>query len=151
MSFNITLYENSSPANKVTKDIDRVATISGVLREETSIMDPEFLIEYSDASDILGSVNYMYVQELGRYYFIKDIIAENNILWRLICHIDVLMTYDNQIRQQKAIVARQETKYNMMLDDGWYMAYQNPFVQLKTFSNATPFEQQEYVLVVAGS
>lgn len=66
-------------------------------------------------------------------------------------HVDVLTTYADGIKTQTAIVSRQKEKRNMMLDDGWFMAYQNPIIQQKYFSNATPFETQEFVLIVAGS
>ena len=66
-------------------------------------------------------------------------------------HVDVLKSFADQIRNQTAVVARQEKKYNLMLDDGFFMTYQNPKIQTKLFSVADPFETQEFVLVVAGS
>ena len=65
--------------------------------------------------------------------------------------VDVLMTYADQIKEQTAVIARQAFKRNMYLDDGWFMSYQNPRFKQLYFSNATPFESQEYVLIIAGS
>ena len=61
------------------------------------------------------------------------------------------MSYRDQLRQQSGIVSRQEYKRNMYVDDGWFMAQQNPHKYTRVFSNATPFENQEFVLAIAGS
>lgn len=66
-------------------------------------------------------------------------------------HVDVLKSFSEEIKQQYAVVARQENTYNLMLDDGIFMVYQNPKFQTKLFSAEAPFETQEFVLVVAGS
>lgn len=151
MSFNIVLYKNSSPTNKVSKELTSIDTIAGALRDGTSIIDPTILIEPTVQASIISSANYAYIADFGRYYYITQPASYVNGLWMVTMHVDVLQTYANQIRSQNAIVARQEFVYNMYLDDGWFMAYQNPIVQTKYLSNATPFETEEYVLVLAGS
>lgn len=147
MSFPIQLYSNTSPTNKVSKDITLLSTVEGTLRNGASVIDPTIVIE----ATTLGNPNYLYIETFGRYYYITNIISVNYNLWELHCHVDVLMSYSAQILEQTAIVARQETKYNLMLDDGFFMAYQNPIIITKRFSNQTPFETQEFVLVVAGA
>lgn len=151
MSFDIVLQKNSSPTNKVSKDLTTVATVTGVLRDGTSIIDPTILIEQSTQANIISAANYAYISELGRYYYITQPASYVNGLWMITLHVDVLMTYANQIRAQNAVVARQEFIYNMYLDDGWFMAYQDPIVQTKYLSATAPFEAEEYVLVLAGS
>lgn len=151
MSFQISLQKNTSPPNFVTKSITDVAYATGVLREGTSIIDPTFLIETELSSDMISNVNYLYCAEFGRYYYVTNIIAETGKLWSVHCHVDVLMSYASQIKAQTAVVARQTNQYNMMLDDGWFMAYQDPIIQTKYLSEEAPFEHQEFVLVVAGN
>lgn len=151
MSFDIALYQNTSPVNKVDKSITLVATVSGVLRSGVTVTDPIVLIESQTPATIISGVNYAYISELGRYYYITGIASDANGLWLISMHVDVLMTYRTQIRSQSAIVARQENVYNMYLDDGWFMAYQKPLIQTKYLSIAAPFEHEEYVLVIAGS
>ena len=151
MSFSIVLYKNSSPTNKVVKQLTSVATVTGVLRDGTSILDPTILIEQTTQANIISAANYVYIEELARYYYITQPASYVNGLWMITMHVDVLMTYATQIKAQSAIVARQEKVYNMYLDDGWFMAYQKPIVQTKYLSVASPFEAEEYVLVLAGS
>ena len=151
MSFNITFSTNSSPVNKVDKNIVTVITVNGTLRDGASILNPEVEIETSLTESMVGAINYAYIEVFNRYYFVTDIKTDINGLWVVSMHVDVLMTYKDNIRQQNAVVARQESTYNMYLDDGWFMAYQNPHIQTKLFSNPTPFETQEFVLILAGS
>ena len=151
MSFSIVLYANSSPTHKVDKSIAAVATVTGVLRSGTSIIDPVILIETSVPANVISQANYCRIEAFSRYYFITDVKSDANGLWYITCHVDVLMTYSDTIKAQNAIVARQYLQYNMYLDDGWFMAYQNPIVQQRYFSNPTPFESQEYILILSGS
>lgn len=162
--FSIALYSNTSPSNKVSKDIGSpIATLNGVLRSGTSIIDPVIIVQ-TDANDVWRkSMNYAYIEAFGRYYYVTNIIAvdgqidlggafENPYgLWELHMHVDVLMSYQSEIKAQTAIVARQEQTFNLMLDDGIFMTYQNPKIQTKLFSVSDPFETQEFVLIVAGS
>lgn len=152
MSFPIVLYKNSSPVNKVTKDLSSaITTVTGVLRDGASVVDPVILLDIATPANIISSANYAYIAAFGRYYFITDIVSNPNELWTVSMHVDVLMTYQTQIRAQNAIVARQQSQYNMYLDDGWFMCYQNPDIKKKLFTAEHPFDYTEYVLVVAGS
>ena len=151
MSFPIILQKNLSPVNKVDKDITDIATATGTLRSSSSIIDPVLEIQSSLESDILSYVNYAYIALWHRYYFITNIEMDVNGLWVISMHVDVLMSYKTEIRAQNAIVARQERKRNMYLDDGWFMSYQKPIVKQHWFSNPTPFEAQSFILVLAGS
>ena len=151
MSFSIVFSTNARPFNRIDEELTTVITATGTLRDGASILNPEIEIESALTESIVGNINYAYIEVFGRYYFVTDIKTEINGLWVVSMHVDVLMTYKDAIRGQNAVVARQEEQYNMYLDDGWFMAYQNPYVQTKVFSNPTPFETQEFVLVIAGS
>lgn len=153
MSFPIQFYKNSSPVNKVDKDLTLVTQATGVLRESASILQPVITIEttYNSGAALLVQSNYAYIEAFGRYYFITDVSAGINGLYEVSMDVDVLMTYSAQIKNQEAVIARQAFKRNMYLDDGWFMAYQKPKFKQLYFSNPTPFESQEYVLIIAGS
>lgn len=151
MSFPILLYRNLSATNVVNKELEQIHEFNGTLRKGASLLDPIIIFQASDPGFHANQTNYIYVEQFSRYYYITNIISLYNNVWEIHCHVDVLMSYADLIKQQVAVVARQESTYNMMLDDGFFMAYQNPKIQTKLFSNATPFETQEFVLVVAGS
>ena len=145
----LVLYENKSDMKVVTKNIETLTTLTGTLRENCSVINPVITVE-SINNSIAARCNYAKIAQFGRYYYVTDIIF-TGLLYEIHMHVDVLMTYKDGIRQQNAVVARQEATYNMYLDDGWFMSYQNPYIQTKVFSNPTPFETQEFVLVIAGS
>lgn len=151
MSFVISLKKNNSPSSFVNKELQNIGDFDGVLREEANIIDPIVVLQNETAAQIISSANYAYIAEFGRYYYIVNITSVSTGLWELELHVDVLMSYKSQILAQTAVVARQENRRNMYLDDGWFMAYQNPIIQTKYFSATAPFETQEFVLLLAGS
>lgn len=151
MSFYVDIYVNSSPTNKINKSLTQTSHNLGTLRAGSSIIDPVIIFEVEQAGWPYTNANYMHIPEFNRYYFITNIISKNNMIWEIHGHVDVLMSFSDAILAQTAIVSRQQGQYNMYLDDGSFMAYQNPIIQTKRFSVDGPFEQQEFVLVVAGS
>ena len=62
------------------------------------------------SSGLIGqSVNYVYVDELERYYYIRNWTMENGYV-TLECEVDVLMSFKNAIKEQNVIVSRQQKK-----------------------------------------
>lgn len=145
MSFNIQLMNNQEELNKINKTPTSVMTLSGVLREESSIIDPVIIIEYSGT---LTNVNYMYIPEFHRYYFITQINSVRTGLWRVCAHCDVLKTYAQGILGCDCVVARNQSNYNLLLNDAYFKVYSNPRVQIANFPNK--FTGESYVLVMKG-
>ena len=94
----------------------------------------------------------MYISDFSRYYFIDDIISINNDIWEVHGHVDVLETYKTQILANQAVIARQQNRYNLYLNDPDFMTYNFDQIQTKKFSNPAGFNKVlNYVLVVNGS
>ena len=142
----IDFYKNHSEKNKLDKDLTSVTSMTGELKENCSIIDP--VIKIVGNVGTFAEVNYMYIAEFGRYYFINNVISINNDICEVHAHVDVLSTYKDQIRAQNAIVSRQERKWNLYLNDGVFKTYQNPYIITKAFSSG--FTSQHFVLTVAG-
>lgn len=142
----IELYTNNSEVEKVVKDLTTLQTLDGTLREATSILNPTIKIE--GLTDI-DKINYMYIPEFGRYYFVNDIRSIRNNLYEVSAHVDVLMTYADEIKQQRAVIRRQENVWNTYLDDGTFKAYQNPVIVTKLFPNG--FNDNSFVLALSGT
>lgn len=146
MSLTIKLYTNTSPRNYVSKDVTQVGTdLAGVLRAETSIINPGIRVELSS---VPANVNYMYVQDWGRYYFIEDIISVRTDLWELRGTADPLYSFRDQIKACTGIIHRSESNYNVYLDDGAFRTYAQP--KIVTLSFPSGFSTWEYLLAVAG-
>ena len=145
--FDISFYVNSSEKNKVDKTLTLITTLSGVLKESTSIIDPVIVIE-GDLSAFTGC-NYMQIETFGRSYFVNNIRSISNGLVEISAHVDVLSTYKNAIRKNQAIIRKQQNSWNLYLNDGSLRVYQDPEIIVKTFPSG--FTTQEFVLAVAGS
>ena len=145
--FNITLQVNNSEKERLDKNITDIATISGTLREKTSLIDPVIVIE-GDLSNYVNC-NYMTISAFNRSYFINNITSVSNNLFEISAHVDVLTTYKTQIRTNDAIIARQEKKWNLYLNDGVFKTYQNPYIVTKAFPSG--FTSQHFVFSVAGN
>lgn len=145
--FDIVLQTNNSENNRVTKDVTDIATISGTLKNECSIIDPVILIE-GDISNYT-SCNYCTIESFGRSYFINNIRSVRNNLFEISCHVDVLSSFADQIKENNAIINRQENDWNLYLNDGVFKIYQNPRILTREFP--TGFSTQSFVLAVAGS
>lgn len=146
MSFSITLMNNRDELNKITKSPITVMTLTGTLREQTDIVDPEINVEYNGT---LTNVNYMHIPELHRYYFITKIESVRTGLWRIYGHCDVLKTYSEGILGTECVVARSESKYNLYLNDSAFKVYANPRLQCANFPNK--FDGESYVLIMNGA
>lgn len=147
MSFNIVLQTNTSEKNRIDKTLIDIATLTGTLKSETSIIDPVILIE-GDLSDYVNC-NYMTIESFGRSYFINNIKSIRTGLFEISAHVDVLSSFADEIRSNTAIVRRQENRWNLYLNDGSFRVYQNPMVLTKAFPSG--FTTQEFVLAVAGA
>lgn len=145
--FTIKLQHTESPVNKLSKSITDIKTMEGVLRDVTSIIDPVIMIKCSMAD--VRNANYMYIAQFKRHYFITNIRSIRHNLVEITAHVDVLTTYKDDIRKNKAILRRSENNWNLYLNDGSLKIYQNPTVQTKAFPHG--FSNYEFVLAVAGS
>lgn len=143
----ITLLTNNSENNAVNKDVTTLAELTGTLREQTSIMDPEILMEGID--DYIPLLNYAHIAEFGRYYFVTNIQSVRNGLWRLSMHVDALYTFREQIMQNSAIIERNEIEYDLLLNDGLFQTQQNPRIAQYPFPSG--FNTWNFVLAVAGN
>ena len=146
MSFNIQLMNNQEELNKINKNPSTVMTLSGELREESSIINPIIIIEYAGT---LTNVNYMYIPEFHRYYFITQIDSVRTGLWRVCAHCDVLKTYAQGILGCDCVVARNQNNFNLYLNDAYFKVYSNPRVQVANFPNK--FTGESFVLVMKGA
>ena len=144
---NITLYRTSSEKNSLVKNLTEIAPLTGSLREGSSILDP--VIEIEGLDQYLDTINYAHISDFGRYYFITGIESIVTGLWRVSFHVDVLYTYRAAIKQNSAIIERNEREYDLKLNDGLFKTTQNPRIAQFTFPAG--FSTWDYVLAIAGN
>lgn len=148
-SGNITmsLYTNYSNDNVLNKNIVKITDINNIaLKQNTSLEDPEMIIETS--SD-LTNCNYAYIAEWDKYFYINNIDLMPGGLHRLSMHVDVLMTYADEIRNIPATIERSQSVYNQYINDGTFVSDSREFVSVVNFN--TGFNDTgEFILITAG-
>lgn len=142
----LTIGRNNSEKIALDKDVTTLLTLTGTLRDSSSIVNPTIRIE-GDISNVTGA-NYMTIPEFGRSYFITEIVSLRNGLYEISGHCDVLSSFKNQIRNNRAIVKKNESEWNLYINDGTLLQYQNPMILTKEFPSG--FSTLEFVLAVAG-
>ena len=141
------LYTNNSNDKVVTKNITQLIVLNGTLRNDCSIINPVIEVEAINNS-IAAVCNYAKIAQFGRYYFVNDIIFTGK-LYEIHMHVDVLASFQTQLKQLEGVIGRSEKNYNLYLQDGYFKTYQNPYIEVKQFPGA--FDDMAYVLSVAGS
>lgn len=147
MAFTIMLQISYSEKNRLDKQVSDVLVISGTLKAETSLINPVVVCAVDLSS--IADVNYMTIPAFGRKYFVTDIRSIRDGFCEITAHVDVLSTYRDQIRNNTAIISKQEHDWNLYLNDGSLQIYQNSIVLTKAFPSG--FTTQEFVIAVAGS
>lgn len=143
----ITFYQNFSETNRLDKNLSQVASLTGSLRGECSITDPAIAVEWEGAPSF---VNYMYIPEFGRYYYITNITNIVNDLWVFEGHVDVLGTYKSSIRSLSGIINRQQNMYNLYLDDDKFLVNAPRKYWTKAFPGRVSTGADSFILTVAG-
>lgn len=142
----VSLYINSSENNKVNKSLSSGVSFTCEFKDQSSIYTPSILI---GTSTNLTGYNYAQISDFGRYYFITDIILVRAGLYLLKLKTDVLSTWSTQLLAQPAVISRQESEYNLYLDDPEFKVYNDKQVDCYKFSS--PFNKAlNFLLTVAG-
>lgn len=141
------LFKNLSEKNKIGKTLVEEINMSGVLHGESSVISPTILI---NATKSIAEYNYMYINEFKRYYFITNIIAVRNGLFRVEAHVDVLESFEAPIKALNVIIDRQEkASFNKYLDSVEWVTTCKQFTNVLSFPNGFN-DNGEYILLVAG-
>lgn len=117
----IILYNNSDEPNKLNKNITKIDEQEFKFLNSNNILMPSILLQRN-----LIDFNYVYIEELNRYYFVKDFISNNNSLWTINLLVDCLHTYANEIINCNVHVVRSSTLFNNNLKDE-YNSVENKF------------------------
>lgn len=145
---NIVFYTNSSDPKKLNKNLTPVATVSGNLREQCNVIAPVIQMTYNSA--YINSVNYCYIPDFKRYYFIDGSpeLDGKTVILRLKC--DVLMSFKDDIMNAEVIARRSSNRYSRYLSDEYIKPYQKYDYSTSRFSTSFTPESGSYVLTVGG-
>lgn len=143
----INLYVNKSDNNVVDKNITAIhSNVNYEFKTETSQTDPIIFIDRSLWND---SINYVYVEELKRFFFIKDVKFMTGKIIALECHVDVLTSFKESIKTCECILDRQERQANLYFNDNEFYALNKDTVSTLKFPHSFT-KNGAMILVVMG-
>lgn len=129
---NVIFYSGFSKRRNSTKRPTGGTTKSVVLKENTSFMRPAFVV-----SSVTWAWNYC--EAWQNYYYITDIVAEANGLFRVECELDVMATFKVSIGAYTTLIARAAADDNLNVVDTIYPAKAGPETKRAQISNGGIF------------
>lgn len=145
-----TLMYTESPNNMLVKEYDIIDGFSGTMRASISALKPVIDVEISNTLGVMHA-NYAYIQEFGKFYFIRNKTNVLNDMWRFELEEDVLMTYYGDILNTNGVVERQRDNYDMYLPDQKIPVDCRKAVSYRKFSSSTtPFNLTSITMMVLG-
>ena len=110
---NVILYNNKSDKRQLVKNITEIKTLSATAKGDINIISPTLIIHNTDMTNI----NYCYITELKRYYFLTNYTYITGQRIELHCNVDVLMSYADEIKRLKVNVLRYEKIHPSYITD----------------------------------
>lgn len=142
----IILYSTGDDPRKVSKTLTAIQTIEGTLKEESTVVDPEFHISYTTN---VFSANYFYVPDFKRYYFLKNSEAEIGGRFLLKGHVDALMSFKDGVLACKGVAGRQTNNYNLYQEDSAFTFRADNRITLLNLPTQIP-KNNRFILAVTG-
>lgn len=121
------LYNNTSDSREINKNLTELTTINITLYLDTNVTNPVFKLK-----NFINNVNYMYVPDLHRYYYINNYTISNQCVY-LHCSVDVLMSYKTELLNTECLISRSETDYNDNIVDTLAPITENTAYTVKNF------------------
>lgn len=117
--------------------------VTGTIRDVADVLNPSIVFD----GNITG-YNYMYIPDFGRFYFLDPPVILRTGLTMLSGHVDVLTSFDTDIRKLPAIPVRSAS------DGDWYLRdNRQPVRAYRTIWTAEGTElayDSNFVLITAG-
>ena len=139
----VNFYNAKIQNNEINKVLGDAIVKTCSLKNGSSIEDPVLYMEH-DAQ--LFQTNYVYIPDFGRYYFIsgRELVEHTEYIT---CHVDVLKSFQNDIKNSIVISTRSNFK-NKQFDDNMVKPQSDKFIEYRKLSEALTGET--YVAIIGG-
>ena len=139
----VNLYNNESPANKISKSVTLLAALEGQLVNETNVVAP--VIRIYNAS--FPAFNYAQIPLFDRYYFLRDVRQIRNDVWEISLESDPLMSFN--IGSVSGMVVESEGIGSNYLEHRHFVRNVKSKTNILTFGSGL-LDSGEYILITAG-
>ena len=137
----VTLYKYTGERNRVDKSnrLETILSVQGAFKGDVSLMSPVLLLSLPTeavkrvtdengnviAGVVVGDIaiggvlnfNYFYVQELRRYYFLRDLQISSGSLVVVSGYVDPLYSFMDSILENNLMIERNEFNFDPLLED----------------------------------
>lgn len=149
----IVLYHNDADPRVVYKGtkLTSIATVDAEPFYPMNVVAPTFRLKYNSN---VTSINYCYVSELGRYYYVKAPTLESGRAMIINCECDVLMSFKTDILNLQSICVRNENNFNEYIQDDIPSSVKATTTNYRfgsfSFSYPQSDEEKNFVMVLNG-
>lgn len=156
----ITLYKNNSDTNYVSKNVNVISDdINFNFEGETPILTPTIHVIVNDPSKI-QYVNYLKIKGLDtgltdwarrdKYFYVANVRHKGGNMYHFELKCDTLMTYKPEILATNGIIERNESAYNLYIQDTYHKSLAYPKLATLKFPNGFS-EYNSFVVNTFGS
>ena len=146
----IYFYKTSSELKEVNKDCELIERKECSLINETDRTNPSLIIDKS-----LINSNIIFIPSFGRWYNLASVERTNNNWVRANYHVDLLMTFKDELLEKYFLINRQESNLNPYLIDNMQSCAVEKEILIAKFDggilNNSNTLTNNYVLEVAGA
>lgn len=142
----IDFYKNTVPKNRLYRKLTGHLVSQGHLIDPCDVLNPVIKMAYN-AYHV--NINYCYIPDFGRYYFINDYVIEGDTI-TLYMHVDVLYTYRNTILNSQCIAGRSSSNYNVNLVDNMIQTEEGYRYNISQLPYEFDPSTGSYILMVTG-
>lgn len=144
----IKFYQNTDDKRVINKTLGTAKTLSSCqLIDESSIINPVIEI---DIDTSLYAYNYAYIAYFGRYYYITNITVLDGTRMRINMAVDVLKSFESQIKECYVNSRRNENSFDMYLPDD--RTIESRFIRYsQKFPHSFDDESASYILITVGN
>lgn len=140
----ITTYSNASEEHVLDKDITKINDqVSVVLKDDTNVLSPTLIT----SQNISHTFNYIYISEFDRYYYVRNITYSQQRFY-IECAVDVLMSFNTDIKSLELIANRSSSRFNVYQPDAQVSFLQKSIIATQKFPYG--FNGQSLILAVNG-
>ena len=148
----VEFYSTKNDRKKINKVIGGKIGESNsvIIKDMTSIITPILELTASTVGN-WSIVNYAYIPEFGRYYFVDNVELEHDGLVAISLSIDVLKTYAENLMSTQFMIARSESLWSPYYIDNEYPLMNRRVVDMIPIGGIPQSATgKKYTLTVAG-
>ena len=138
----VKFWKFSKRVNSTAQPTGDPTSIDCLLKAPTSVLNPAIEIKYSGYPDF----NYAQISAFGRYYFVSDIVSENNNIWLISLEVDPMASWKSDIGGASEYILRAASDYDGDIIDTLYPTKTD--ITFDIGSSVACFDESEITYIV---